>query len=463
MFFSFYFNTHTTRSAQKKGVSPISNEKDQSNTPKRFKALSNPEEDQPNTPKRFKTLSNPDEDHHPLFADKKSTCSPTSSTSTIENHRINNGSIGNRKELLKNVTTPLSSKKRRSTVQKNSSTKSLASVDHNKQYVIDAGQKDFDGLTTCNDCGMVYTKGVKEDELHHKTFHDSIIGSSDAMPSAVGIRTPAKRITISPSPKSLSLKLKSLKWSLNSKTIKERVLEWVQLSCLNAGGSGRIIGFTSDELLKNEKLLNLVDKYFRKAGQEIGIESGIMEYNQLFMHLPDRASSIFLLMIVSESKKNGINSSSKKGNTPKSSKASTPKSVKNAAAAVVTPVSNSNTGDYVIGLVACESITSAEKLISENPLSCSTNENIPAKIGISRLWTSSAFRRQNVATQLLDALRRHFMTMTANTSQVVPKDEVAFSDPTEHGLKFAQKYFDRKDILVFSLFHSLTPAAIEEL
>ena len=444
LLFSFYFNTRETRSAKKKEISPVT---------------------EPSNVKRRKTLSNPEEDFLPRITPEKST-SPPKPDSVLKSS-VNYTNITASGEVQsthkKSAVTPVSSKKRLSKVARGSATKSLASVDHNKQYVIDAGQKDFDGLKTCVDCGMIYTKGVKEDELHHKSFHDSVIGTKDSAESPIS-RTPKNHSKgISISPKSLALKLKSLKWSLNSKTIKERVLEWVQLPTLNS--SGRIIGFTSEELLKNEKLLNLVDKYFRKAGQEIGIESGIMEYNQLFMHVPNRSPSIFLLMIINEKKNNGSNTPAK--NNPASKLALTPKSSssKTNNSRVSTPGGGDqiNSGDYVIGLISCESITTAERLISENPLSCTTNENIPAKIGVSRLWVSSSSRRQNVSTHLLDALRKHFMTMTASTSQVIPKEQVAFSDPTESGLKFAQKYFNRKDILVFSLFHSLTPAAIEEL
>lgn len=464
---SFYFSTRNTRSGtKKKEISPSTAGTSSSGG---------------SATKRLKTLSNPEDDlSSQTTQDKPLTTAPTSDSSEKDGH-VSGFSITpviskNNRSISENfAATPLSTKKRISKTR-NSAKKSLKSVDHNKQYVIDAGQKDFDGLKSCDDCGMVYTRGVKEDELHHQKFHDSVLGSSEIKSSPL-ITTPAKLskgINIVSTPKSLSLKLKSLKWSFNSKTMKERVLEWIQLPCLNNTSSGRIIGFTSDELLKNEKLLNLVDKYFKKAGQEIGIESGIMEYNQLFLHIPNRSPSIFLLMIVSEKKTGATPRDAATPNnrvTPKN--AVTPKNVvtsKASASKGTTPKSSStpsndlsNKGDYVIGLVSCESINTAERLISENPLSCSTNENNPAKIGVSRLWVSSAFRRRNVASHLLDALRRHFMTMTANTSQVVAKDLVAFSDPTESGLRFAQKYFNRKDILVFSLFHSLTPAAIEEL
>ena len=97
-------------------------------------------------------MSNPEEDDDSQVTPKKFGSSPASSSSTIENRRVNHTNVtsssSKEKRLIneKNATTPISSKKKPSRVQKGSSSRSLTSVDHNKQYVIDAGQKDFDGL-----------------------------------------------------------------------------------------------------------------------------------------------------------------------------------------------------------------------------------------------------------------------------------------------------------------------------
>lgn len=44
------------------------------------------------------------------------------------------------------------------------------------QYVIDAGQKDFDA-SQCKTCNMLYTKGAIEDEEHHSRFHENFVNS----------------------------------------------------------------------------------------------------------------------------------------------------------------------------------------------------------------------------------------------------------------------------------------------
>eukprot|EP00002_Diphylleia_rotans_P006670 TRINITY_DN16032_c0_g1_i1.p1 TRINITY_DN16032_c0_g1~~TRINITY_DN16032_c0_g1_i1.p1 ORF type:complete len:364 (+),score=72.20 TRINITY_DN16032_c0_g1_i1:50-1141(+) len=47
---------------------------------------------------------------------------------------------------------------------------SIKGAKNSLQYCLDLGQKDF-GAFTCKECGMVYTKGLEEDEELHTKFH----------------------------------------------------------------------------------------------------------------------------------------------------------------------------------------------------------------------------------------------------------------------------------------------------
>lgn len=67
-----------------------------------------------------------------------------------------------------------------------------------------------------------------------------------------------------------------------------------------------------------------------------------------------------------------------------------------------------------------------------------------ASLGISRVWTSSSHRRQNVATALLDAaLRDHEDNLSSAECGSKGKDEVAFSQPTTSGARLARKWFGK--------------------
>ncbi|KAI2786685.1 hypothetical protein POX_g09073 [Penicillium oxalicum] len=61
----------------------------------------------------------------------------------------------------------------------------------------------------------------------------------------------------------------------------------------------------------------------------------------------------------------------------------------------------------------------------------------PAIVGVSRIWTSGASRRKGIALDLLDCVVSNFIY-----GMEIPKDKIAFSQPTESGKRLAQKFFE---------------------
>ena len=98
----------------------------------------------------------------------------------------------------------------------------------------------------------------------------------------------------------------------------------------------------------------------------------------------------------------------------------------------------------IAGFVAAERIKSANRLISEEPFIASTVEEA-AECGVARVWTHPNFRRQKIATRLLDTLRMNF-----TLGKVIERPTIAFSDPTINGKDFAKNYTKRSDFLVYS-------------
>lgn len=76
---------------------------------------------------------------------------------------------------------------------------------------------------------------------------------------------------------------------------------------------------------------------------------------------------------------------------------------------------------------------------------CSTDPS-HALCGVNRVWTHGSFRRRKIASRLLDAMRTDFIY-----GKVIEVGEIAFSDPTENGLAFAQSYTKRQDFLVYNM------------
>ncbi len=67
-----------------------------------------------------------------------------------------------------------------------------------------------------------------------------------------------------------------------------------------------------------------------------------------------------------------------------------------------------------------------------------------AMCGISHIWVEASRRRRGAARALLDAVRSHFAT-----GFEIPRDRLAFSQPTALGRRLAASYAQREDFLVY--------------
>ena len=72
-----------------------------------------------------------------------------------------------------------------------------------------------------------------------------------------------------------------------------------------------------------------------------------------------------------------------------------------------------------------------------------SNDEVECMVGVERIWVDKDFRRQSLATKLLDAMRDDYVY-----GLKIPKSKVAFSQPTESGRKLAESYCG-KDFSVY--------------
>ncbi|KAI9816602.1 MAG: N-acetyltransferase O1 (Establishment of cohesion protein 1) [Pycnora praestabilis] len=107
--------------------------------------------------------------------------------------------------------------------------------------------------------------------------------------------------------------------------------------------------------------------------------------------------------------------------------------------------------DKCVGLCLAERISKAYRVLKEKALpqgedagfvvSKSSSVSVSkeadcAILGVSRIWTSTLHRRQGVALKLLECA-----AMNTVYGMVVPKEMIAFSQPTESGGRLAEKWF----------------------
>lgn len=100
----------------------------------------------------------------------------------------------------------------------------------------------------------------------------------------------------------------------------------------------------------------------------------------------------------------------------------------------------------IAGCLVATKITHAYKmLISEPGIDICSEDSFPAKCGISRIWTHQRYRREGVASRLLESMRKSFYF-----GYYLSVDEFAFSAPTEDGKAFARKFTGKPDYLIYT-------------
>lgn len=100
----------------------------------------------------------------------------------------------------------------------------------------------------------------------------------------------------------------------------------------------------------------------------------------------------------------------------------------------------------VIGFLLAESsITTGYRMVPDPTLDICDVIGKPIKCGVSRIWVSEQHRRKNIATHLLDILRKNFIS-----GYVLALDDFAFSAPSADGKKLAQTYSKSKEYLIYT-------------
>lgn len=75
-----------------------------------------------------------------------------------------------------------------------------------------------------------------------------------------------------------------------------------------------------------------------------------------------------------------------------------------------------------------------------------SKESRKAALGIHQMWVHFNYRNRGIASQLIDAARANMVF-----GYTVPVDQMAFSSPTEAGVRFARQYNSRQQAMPSSL------------
>ena len=87
---------------------------------------------------------------------------------------------------------------------------------------------------------------------------------------------------------------------------------------------------------------------------------------------------------------------------------------------------------------------SCSKVDQQEPGASLQQGTANAAVGIRLMWVSVEARRQRIASKLLDCVRCQLMA-----GGVVPAAQLAFTQPTDSGIRFIQSYTGRQDFLMY--------------
>lgn len=103
----------------------------------------------------------------------------------------------------------------------------------------------------------------------------------------------------------------------------------------------------------------------------------------------------------------------------------------------------------VVGCLLAIPLKKANKMVptaaETEGIDCCTAEEYAVKCGVSRIWVHRPHRRNNIASNLMDCMRKNFIF-----GHVLSLAEIAFSSPTTLGKSFAEHYTGCKDYYVYT-------------
>ncbi|KAJ2627071.1 hypothetical protein H4R22_004557 [Coemansia sp. RSA 1290] len=99
----------------------------------------------------------------------------------------------------------------------------------------------------------------------------------------------------------------------------------------------------------------------------------------------------------------------------------------------------------VEGCVLAELISSAYRVVPDKEPLCRSDHAEPAVCGISRIWVAQHARQRGIATQMLKAVQQMFVYGCC-----IKPEQIAFTQPTAAGRSLAERFFKRKDFLVYA-------------
>ncbi|KAJ1983145.1 hypothetical protein H4R33_004869 [Dimargaris cristalligena] len=259
-----------------------------------------------------------------------------------------------------------------------------------KQMYLQFGQKNL-GPTLCSECGLSYQRGQSEDELLHDKYHQSIVRGVKYLgyKSETVLRTFVPTAGKPEFKNQLDIPKRAAKPESANNTATP-LTSVVRVTPSTSASFARIVVIT-DKSTTSEK--NKAKEVMEVTNTNLGSAA----------FTDDMWSKYKVFLCISATQ-------------------------------------------YVMGCAVVERIKTAYATTTRSSTDGVVDKCSPIKAscGISRVWVSPRFRRQSVATELLEAVRENFIY-----GLTIARTEIAFSQPTAMGAALARHFTGRFDFLVY--------------
>lgn len=99
---------------------------------------------------------------------------------------------------------------------------------------------------------------------------------------------------------------------------------------------------------------------------------------------------------------------------------------------------------YIRGCIVAEPRYTGYQILSSDGVDLCSEQSFPIKCGVTRIWVHHANRKEGIGTALMNVLRSNFIY-----GYILDSTDIALSSPTEQGRKFAAKYFQKENFLIY--------------
>ncbi|CAO3572738.1 unnamed protein product [Mortierella alpina] len=305
----------------------------------------------------------------------------------------------------------------------------------------------------CPQCRMPFVRGQQEDEQIHDRYHRAVLGGIDypgyknevvvaqfSDPDfGYGFRRNSSSINTTGKGNSMSNGDSSLDDALSSSRI-------VMVAMLDSGRSNSAgSGGSSAEKKKVKEVLQMMNK---ELGS-VDFDPEQLEACKVFLYISGKKKVVGC--VIAERIRQGyeILSLSAEHSIPGCDPTSTDATSLEAKTTLSTLATPAPSATSTIGTTVAsqgrdeKGEAKEEDEVESSAIFCSTVPQ-PAICGINRIWVSRHYRRQRIASRMLDAVRNRFIYACK-----LDKKDLAFSQPTGDGKALAKQYLGTERFLVY--------------